>query len=90
LSYLQRIAELGDASVPFNFDIHIIVESDDILKLEKSVHDELDAYRVNKINRKKEFFRCELETIVTAIKKHHAGELKITREPVAWEYRKSK
>jgi hypothetical protein len=82
----KRIDELGDASVPFKFDIHIIIESDDILKLERAIHDELDDYRVNKINRRKEFFRCNLDKIIETIKKHHSGELKITREPHAWEY----
>lgn len=53
----ERIQELSDASVPFKFDTHAIVFSADAVSLEKQLHQELDAHRVNKVNGRKEFFR---------------------------------
>ena len=46
----------GDASVPFRFDIHAIIFSADAVSLEKQLHQELDKYRLNKVNTRKEFF----------------------------------
>jgi chromosome segregation ATPase len=54
----ERIQELSDASVPFKFDIHAIIFSADAVSLEKQLHQELDAHRVNKVNGRKEFFRA--------------------------------
>jgi hypothetical protein len=85
----ERVKELGDASVPFPFDVHILIKTDSAAKLETAIHNELNAYRVNKANGRKEFFKCDLDKIIAAIQKHHAGRLDITREPSAWEYRTS-
>lgn len=52
----ERIQELSDASVPFRFDIHAIIFSSDAVSLEKQLHMELDKYRLNKVNTRKEFF----------------------------------
>ena len=52
----ERIQELSDASVPFRFDIHAIIFSADAVSLEKQLHQELDKYRLNKVNTRKEFF----------------------------------
>lgn len=52
----ERIQELSDASVPFKFDIHAIIFSADAVSLEKQLHQELDKYRLNKVNTRKEFF----------------------------------
>jgi hypothetical protein len=54
----ERIQELSDASVPFKFDTHAIIFSVDAVSLEKQLHQELDAHRVNKVNGRKEFFRA--------------------------------
>ena len=54
--YEERIQELGDASVPFKFDIHIIIDSEDAVSLEKQLHQELEKFRLNKANTRKEFF----------------------------------
>ena len=53
----ERIQELSDASVPFKFDTHAIIFSADAVSLEKQLHQELEAHRVNKVNARKEFFR---------------------------------
>jgi len=52
----ERIQELSDASVPFKFDVHAIIFSVDAVSLEKQLHEELNEYRLNKVNPRKEFF----------------------------------
>lgn len=59
----ERIIELGGASVPFPFDTHAIICSDDAPALEAAIHRMLSQYRVNLINNRKEFFRCSLDEI---------------------------
>jgi hypothetical protein len=54
---LDRVRELGDASVPFPFDVHVLTFTDDAPKLEREIHVALAPYRVNRINDRKEFFR---------------------------------
>lgn len=56
LDPMDRVKELGDASVPFEFEVHGIVYSSDAPKLERKLHDEYADKRVNLINRRKEFF----------------------------------
>lgn len=63
LDPLDRVKELGDASVPFEFDIHAMIRSDDAPALEKLLHHEFDALRLNKVNFRKEFFRAPLDRI---------------------------
>lgn len=66
----ERINELGSASVPFKYDVHSIVFSDDAVSFETELHKRLNERRVNKVNLRKEFFRCtidELEDIVLEI-----------------------
>jgi Domain of unknown function (DUF4041)/Meiotically up-regulated gene 113 len=59
----DRVRELGDASVPFDFDVHAMIYSRDAPALENAFHRFLDAHRVNGINLRKEFFRVSLEEI---------------------------
>lgn len=59
----DRIRELGDASVPFEFDVHAMIFSDDAPGLEKSLHRHFLRRQVNKVNPRKEFFRSGLEAI---------------------------
>ena len=66
----DRVNELGSASVPFKFDVHSFIFSDDAVSLEAQMHQRLHANRVNKVNLRKEFFKVsmdELETIVDEI-----------------------
>ena len=66
----DRVNELGDASVPFKFDVHSFIFSDDAVELEKKLHTILNDKRVNKVNMRKEFFYTnidELEELVTEI-----------------------
>lgn len=66
----DRVNELGSASVPFKFDVHSFIFSDDAVGLENKLHKMLNEKRVNKVNLRKEFFRVsldELESIVNSI-----------------------
>lgn len=63
LEPFDRIKELGDASVPFEFDVHAMIRSEDAPALEKLLHHEFDDLRINKVNFRKEFFRVPLDQI---------------------------
>lgn len=66
----ERVNELGDASVPFPFDVHSFIFSEDAVSLENALHKELNDRRVNKVNLRKEFFNVtpeELQSIVERI-----------------------
>lgn len=59
----QRVDELGSASVPFRFDVHALIFSDDAVGLESELHKRLSNQRVNKVNFRKEFFRSDVSTL---------------------------
>ncbi|MFA7894882.1 DUF4041 domain-containing protein [Pseudomonas putida] len=63
LEPLDRVRELGDASVPFEFDVHAMIYSDDAPGLEKQLHRHFLREQVNKVNPRKEFFRIGLPAI---------------------------
>lgn len=65
----DRIRELGDASVPFAFDTHAIIYSDDAPSLERALHAEFELVRVNAQNYRKEFFKATLEDVEGAVKR---------------------
>ncbi|WP_342167099.1 DUF4041 domain-containing protein [Methylobacterium sp. SD21] len=69
LDPLDRVRELGDASVPFTFDIHAIIYSDDAPALERSLHAEFERTRVNVQNYRKEFFRASIDEVEVAVKR---------------------
>lgn len=71
LDPLDRVKELGDASVPFPFDVHMMIHSEDAPTLEKKLHRALHRYRINRVNFRKEFFRVDLETIRALVEEHH-------------------
>lgn len=89
----ERVDELGDASVPFTFDVHMMIRSDDAPSLEFSLHKALHKYRVNRINFRKEFFRVDLETIKAAVEErleeHIAAVESFTVDAEAFQYRQS-
>jgi hypothetical protein len=55
---MERIKELSDASVPFNFDVHAVFFSKDAVSIETSMHERLAQRRVNSVNLRREFFRA--------------------------------
>ena len=84
----DRVNELGDASVPFPFDVHSFIFSDDAVSLENQLHKTLNDRRVNKVNLRKEFFRVsldELEELVNQI----APTAEFKRTILAEQYRQS-
>lgn len=88
LEPMDRINELGNASVPFKFDVHSLIFSDDAVSLETKLHHILDEKRVNKVNMRKEFFKLpidDLEKLVHDIEP--TAEFK--RTMLAEEYRQS-
>jgi hypothetical protein len=65
----DRIRELGDASVPFVFDTHAIIYSDDAPALERALHTEFEATRINTANMRKEFFRAAIHEVELAVRR---------------------
>lgn len=88
LEPLDRVRELGDASVPFSFDVHMMIACEDAPTLEHALHQELKTYQVNRINPRKEFFRVDLDTIREAVERNH-GVVEYVAEPEALEYYES-
>lgn len=89
LDPIDRVDELGDASVPFPFDVHAMIYTTDAPGLENALHREFRDARVNLENYKKEFFRVDLEKIEASVRKHHAGEFRMTLAAKAEQFRKS-
>lgn len=69
----DRIKELGDASVPFPFDIHLMIATEDAPALETKLHNELWDKRLNLVNDRKEFFSAEISAIKSLVDKHGGG-----------------
>ena len=63
LDPIDRVRELGDASVPFSFDVHAILSSDDAPALETDLHHKFMDNQVNKVNPRKEFFRVDISEV---------------------------
>ncbi|WP_123041386.1 DUF4041 domain-containing protein [Cohnella candidum] len=85
----DRVFELGDASVPFNFDVHAMIFSEDAPKLEAALHREFDSRRLNAINRKREFFNVSLDEIEEVIKRNHDKTIEFIRTADAEQYRET-
>lgn len=84
----DRVDELGDASVPFEFDVHSFIFSEDAVGLEAKLHERLADCRVNKINARKEFFRVSLDDIERLVQETDPTA-SFTRTMAAEEYRAS-
>ena len=63
LEPMDRVKELGDASVPFSFDVHAMIESEDAPALESDFHDDFTLHRINRVNNRKEFFGVSLSDV---------------------------
>lgn len=88
LEPMERVKELGSASVPFEFDVHAMVFSSDAPALEKKLHELLQKNRVNKANPRKEFFRVPL-TSIKAIVEESGYSVHWTLKAEAVEYRET-
>lgn len=88
LDPMDRVKELGDASVPFPFDVHAIIFSEDAPKLENEMHKEFSKKRTNLVNPRKEFFNVTLEEI-EAVAKQNNAKIEFTKVAEARDYRES-
>lgn len=85
----DRVDELGDASVPFNFDVHAMIFSDDAPALEASLHRAFEDRKLNMVNHRREFFHVTLDEIKEVIKKNFDKTVEFIDFPDAEQYRVS-
>ncbi|WP_342540405.1 DUF4041 domain-containing protein [Heyndrickxia sp. FSL K6-6286] len=90
LDPLDRVRELGGASVPFHFDIHAVIFSEDAPALEASLHRAFHHRRVNRINQRKEFFKVDLADIKKVVYQSHNKPVKFKIIAEAKEFRETK
>lgn len=95
LEPMDRVKELGDASVPFPFDVHALIYCENAPELETQLHKRFHPRRLNKINERKEFFRVSLDEISKAVHEIDQelqtckSEIKFTKIAEAADYRKT-
>ena len=88
LDPMERVLELSNASVPFPFDVHTFIYSEDAPALEADLHRRFDAKKVNSINYRKEYFHVTLDEIKVALKEKGV-DAQFVDEPDAFQYRES-
>ena len=86
----ERVDELGDASVPFNFDIHAMIFTEDAPGLETALHNAFESKKLNKINTRREFFAVSLDEIKAEVRKNFDKTVEWIDIPEAEQYRQSK
>lgn len=89
LEPMDRIKELSSASVPFEFDVHAMIFSDDAPYLENELHKYFAEKAVNKVNPRKEFYNVDIEEIEKVVKEKYNDTVQFTKIPLATEYRQS-
>ena len=89
LEPMDRINELSSASVPFPFDVHALIFSEDAPALETLLHHHFQQNQVNKVNPRKEFFKVDLEEIKKLVLANHNATVKFVDFPDAIEYRET-
>ncbi len=85
----DRIDELGCAAVPFNFDVHAMIFSDDAPRLEAALHRAFEDKKLNMVNKRREFFRVSLDEIKDVIRKNYDKTVEFVDTPDAEQYRVS-
>ena len=83
----ERVDELGDASVPFNFDVHAMIFSDDAPALEAALHKAFEDRKLNMVNRRREFFNVTLDEIKDVVKKNFDKTVEFVDVPDAEQFR---
>lgn len=86
LEPLDRVKELGDASVPFTFDVHAMIFSEDAPKLENTLHRHFRDREINKVNHRKEFFKVNIDEIEDVVMDTHNNTVEFTKIPLAEQY----
>ena len=89
LDPMDRVRELGDASVPFAFDVHALFFSDDAVGIEAMLHREFAAQRLNRVNVRKEFFRVTPQAVLDALHQHNVAVLEFNTHAAAEDFRTS-
>lgn len=89
LEPMDRIDELGDASVPFDFDVHALIFSDDAPALETALHHAFEDRKLNMINTRREFFQVTLDEIKEVIRAHYDKTVEFIDVPPAEQFRES-
>lgn len=89
LEPMDRIDELGDASVPFDFDVHALIFSEDAPALEAALHRAFEDRKLNMVNTRREFFRVSLDEIKDVVKKNFDKTVEFIDIPMAEQYRES-
>lgn len=87
LDPMERIDELGDASVPFDFDVHAMIFSDDAPKLEASLHKAFENRKLNMVNTRREFFNVTLSEIKDVVKRNYDKTAEFIDVATAEQYR---
>jgi len=90
LEPLERIRELSSASVPFQFDVHALIFSEEAFALETELHNQLANYKVNKVNGRKEYFKVSFEEIRNILATHKELTIELNEDAEAFEYRQTK
>jgi hypothetical protein len=90
LEPMDRVRELGDASVPFPFDVHALFFSDDAVALETDLHQVFAERRVNHVNQRREFYFASPAEVRVVLAERVGNLLEFTEEPEATQYRQSK
>ena len=89
LEPFERVDDLGDASVPFEFDVHAMIFSENAFALEAALHKAFENRKLNMVNHRREFFRAPLAEIKTVIGSSFDKTVEWTDLPSAEEYRTS-
>ncbi len=89
LDPMERVSELSDASVPFNFDVHALIFCDDAPALEAALHRAFETKKVNLVNQRREFFRVSLEEIEDVVKRNYDKTVEFHETPDADQFRVS-
>lgn len=85
----DRIDELSTAAVPFKFDVHAVIFSDNAPGLEAAIHRELEDKKINLVNNRKEFFKVSLDEIKDIIVRNYDKTVDFIDIPDAQQYRES-
>ena len=89
LEPMDRVDELGDASVPFDFDVHALIFSEDAPALEAALHRAFESKKLNMVNTRREFFKVSLDEIKTVVQRHYDKTVEFIDVPAAEQYRQS-
>lgn len=90
LDPMDRVRELGDASVPFNFDVHALFFANDAVGIEAEVHRRMADRRVNRVNLRREFFYATPHDVLEHLRELAGDVLRFDETPEAIEFRQSR